>query len=176
MQQIIDTASRLPSEFWAAFGAALVYLLAAQWDKSRHIRFVWQASINLRRLHKLGEPWEQFAFLREVNPFVFEEMLLTAFKRKGHKIRRNKRYTGDGGIDGMVRLKGQWYAIQAKRYKNHINAKDVAELSRICRRRDVKGLFIHTGKTGSKSRQLAQSCPLVQIVSGKKLLKILCNK
>lgn len=154
-------------------GVALLYLLAVKWDKARHFRFVLYASSHLKMLSKIQEPWEKYEFLRGVNPFVFEEMLLTAFKRKGWKIKRNKRYTGDGGIDGMVKFKGHWCAIQAKRYKNHINPQDVAELSRICHQRSVKGLFIHTGKTGAKSLELANRCPRVQIVSGKKMLKLL---
>lgn len=172
LNEFLDIAQRLPLVFWAAFGVGLIYFLVLKWDKCRHYRFIWQASNELKRLSKIKEPWKKYDFLREVNPFVFEEMILTAFKRRGWKIKRNKRYTGDGGIDGMVRFKGQWCAIQAKRYKGYINAKDVLELSRICNHRDVKGLFIHTGKTGGKSRHLAERCPRVQIVSGKKMLAL----
>jgi restriction system protein len=149
------------------------YLLAVKWDRCRHLRSIWEASMQLRRLHKIKHPAEKMLKLRTIDPFVFEEMLLTAFKKRGYKIKRNKRYTGDGGIDGMVFIKGHWHAIQAKRYTNHINLKDVKKLSQICRRDQLKGLFIHTGKTGAKSREAAQQCPLIQIISGDKVLKLL---
>ena len=63
---------------------------------------------------------------------IFEEMILTALKKRGHKIIRNKKYTGDGGLDGQITMNGVEYLIQAKRYKNHINAAHVREFALIC--------------------------------------------
>ncbi|MEX6059375.1 restriction endonuclease [Enterobacter hormaechei] len=39
-------------------------------------------------------------YLRKIDPFVFEELLLEGFEAHGFRTIRNKRYTGDGGIDG----------------------------------------------------------------------------
>ncbi len=99
-------------------------------------------------------------------------MILTALKRKGHKIIRNKRYTGDGGIDGQVFMKGVHYLIQAKRYKGHINPAHVIAFAAICKRRNKRGLFVHTGKTGKKSKQVVSNTKMVMI-SGTKLLDLL---
>ncbi|WP_192840691.1 restriction endonuclease, partial [Enterobacter hormaechei] len=41
-------------------------------------------------------------YLRKIDPFVFEELLLEGFEAHGFRTIRNKRYTGDGGIDGQV--------------------------------------------------------------------------
>ena len=114
------------------------------------------------------------AQLRSVNPFVFEEMILTALKKRGFKITRNKRYSGDGGIDGQVRIKNEHYLIQAKRYKNHINPAHVQTFVRLCRKRGEKGLFVHTGKTGKKSYQVVQNSD-VTLISRKRLLNMLIS-
>ncbi len=75
----------------------------------------------LKILAELETPQDQFYYLRGLNAFVFEEMILTALKKHGFKIIRNKRYTGDGGIDGRAYKNDQHYLIQAKRYRKHIN-------------------------------------------------------
>lgn len=71
---------------------------------------------------------------------------------------RNKRYTGDGGIDGRCNINGSDYLIQSKRYKSHINP-----------------AFVHTGKTGAKSKQIAQDENL-EMISGQRLLNLLLNQ
>lgn len=103
---------------------------------------------------------------------MFEEMVLTALRRKGYRIIRNEGYTGDGGVDGRAYLDDQHYLIQAKRYKGDIHAKDVEEFGKICKRRKGRGLFIHTGKTGDKSKSLAYTLN-IEIISGAKLLELL---
>lgn len=73
-------------------------------------------------------------YLRKINPFTFEEMLLSLFNESGCKIKRNKKYTGDGGLDGKFKFKGKWYFIQAKRYSNYIRSTDVEALAKLCRK------------------------------------------
>ena len=114
----------------------------------------------------------QFYYLRNLDAFVFEEMVLTSLKRKGYIIVRNEGYTGDGGIDGRAYLNGEHYLIQSKRYSGSIHSKDVEELGVICRRRKGKGLFVHTGKTGATARELASKHGVI-IISGTKLLELL---
>lgn len=91
-------------------------------------------------------------YLRKIDPFTFEELLLTAFKESGCTIKRNKRYTGDGGIDGRFKFKGDKYYIQAKRYKGYIKKSDVIVFSNKCYNDNVNGLFIHTGKSVDVSK------------------------
>lgn len=114
------------------------------------------------------------AYLRKIDPFVFEEMLLSLFYEKGFKIKRNKRYTGDGGLDGIVYLNGQKYLIQAKRYSNYINKKHVLEFNDLCKKHKAKGFFIHTGKTGAKSKQ--ESSDYVDFISGENLFNFILGK
>lgn len=112
-------------------------------------------------------------YLRKINPFVFEELLLYTFKKRGYKIYRNKRYTGDGGIDGKVKINRSLYYIQAKRYQSYINAKHVIDFNLLCERDNVHGFFMHTGQTGEGARLVNTK---VQIISGYKLIQFLRYK
>ena len=57
------------------------------------------------------------ATLRKMNPYAFEELLLTCCFDQGWQIQRNFRYSRDGGVDGRVIISGKVYALQAKRYR-----------------------------------------------------------
>ncbi|WP_199192296.1 restriction endonuclease [Chlorogloea sp. CCALA 695] len=61
------------------------------------------------------------AILRKMNPYAFEELLLTCCQNQGWKIERNFKYSNDGGLDGRVTIAGRLYLIQAKRYRGYIN-------------------------------------------------------
>ena len=116
------------------------------------------------------------SYLRKINPYVFEELVLLAFSRKGYSIERNKRYSGDGGIDGRVSRGGKKYYLQCKRYRNYINQSHVEEFSRVCHKAGRDGFFVHTGKTGKASRQSAYVSGNVSIVSGNRLAHMLMEQ
>lgn len=119
------------------------------------------------------EPSELFGLLRRANCFVFEELLLVCFQQRGFRIKRNRAYTGDGGIDGtFFDRAGNKFLIQAKRYKSAINPRHVSEFAEVIQREQAAGgFFIHTGRTGPKSYQ--NQSPQVRIISGHKLLRLL---
>ena len=117
------------------------------------------------------------SYLRKIDPFVFEELLLYTFRQRRMKTYRNKRYTGDGGIDGKVRIDGYIYYIQAKRYQDYINLQHVIEFNELCKRFNKQGFFIHTGKTGEAAGRIGKSEQSnIQIVSGQKLIDFLKYK
>ncbi len=142
-----------------------------QWYHHRHNRNIRQAKRTLKKLNALAHAGAKFTYLRKIDPFVFEELLLCAFQNQGHRVIRNKRYTGDGGIDGKVILNGTLHLVQAKRYQHHINAQHVADFSTLCQQMHCKGLFIHTGKTGKLAYQ--QTHGIVTIISGDQLLQLI---
>jgi restriction system protein len=111
-------------------------------------------------------------YLRKIDPFVFEELLLTVLERQGLQVKRNKRYTGDNGIDGIFFQNGQPVYIQAKRYSGHISLEDVTDFIRTVNQNKVRGLFIHTGKTGEEVKKLVRSS-CVEIISGSKLVEFI---
>lgn len=106
--------------------------------------------------------------LRTVDPYVFEELVLYSFSRIGYQIRRNKRYSGDGGVDGRMERNGRRFYLQMKRYSGHIQMAHVQDFSTLCRRYRRHGVFVHTGRTGAGSREAAADGN-VDIVSGRKL-------
>lgn len=124
--------------------------------------------INIGREHGIGA---QFGYLRKINPFVFEELVLVCLETQGHAVKRNDSYTGDGGIDGQVYIDGRWHLLQMKRYSKHINASHVQEFARCCAGHNQPGLFIHTGRTGEKAWRSVSG--LVKIMSGQKMIQFL---
>lgn len=126
----------------------------------------------LNKLRTFNSPQRIFAYLRKVDPFVFEELLLTCFEERGLFIKRNKRYTGDGGSDGQVYLAGRMMHIQAKRYASHIKREHVENFMQLVQSERTKGIFIHTGRTGKASRTAFDSA-FVDRVSGEKLIALL---
>jgi len=169
---LFGLVQKIPLQLLPFILAFAFLLVAIRWGKKRHLLSKLEASQQLKRFQRLNTPEEKIMYLRRVPPFVFEEMILTALKKNGHKIKRNKKYTGDGGIDGQTIINGRIYLIQAKRYSSYINPAHVQSFAAICRRRGKRGLFVHTGKTGAKSWQIAKKSNL-EMISNKRLLKML---
>ncbi|QUT08154.1 restriction endonuclease [Sphingobium phenoxybenzoativorans] len=114
-----------------------------------------------------------YARLRAMDPLAFEELLLEAFERRGYRVIRNRRYTGDGGVDGEVIIDGEHWLIQAKRYRDAIKPEHVWNFAQLCATRRRRGLFIHTGRTGGMSRAVVDRATGIEIVSGQRLLALL---
>jgi restriction system protein len=113
----------------------------------------------------------RIAYLRKLDPLVFEEMVLDAFQKKGWIVERNSHYTGDGGLDGKVFRDNHWIGIQCKRYKEAIHTAHVDQFARdLFRFGLTEGYFAHTGRTpaGTKHRQ-----GNVILLSGRELVDFL---
>lgn len=168
---VISLTEALVSEpFLLGMAVGIALIAAWFWPKKKRWR-VKSSYRALKQLNKMESPAQKFSYLRKVDPFVFEEMILSSLKKAGVKIKRNKKYTGDGGVDGKLYIDGRLILIQAKRYANHIEPKHVREFSELCHRHKSFGLFVHTGKTGAKS--LGSAGRNVVIISGHKLLSML---
>lgn len=126
----------------------------------------------LEKLQTLDNLPTKIAYLRKIDAFIFEELILEAFERRGCRVKRNKRYTGDGGIDGKFWINKHLYLVQAKRYSNHISAAHVREFVALCAKHRSKGIFVHTGRTGKLSKEIAQQCSNVTIISGERLIQL----
>jgi len=152
--------------------AAISYFL---FRKKRHQWYIRRAKQIYHRINASESsysPAQLMTYLRHINPYVFEELLLYAFQCKGYKTIHNHRYSGDGGIDGQVVIDGKRIPIQAKRYSSYIRHEHVAAFARIITlRRKPYGLFIHTGRTGKKGYE--PSSEIVRIISGEQLLNLL---
>src|SRR3546814_8613481 len=87
-----------------------------------------QARIMCRQLQdrdRSQPPAVVLARLRRMDPLAFEELLLECFERRAIQVVRNRRYTGDGGIDGKVKICGWVWLVQAKRYADTIRPEHV---------------------------------------------------
>ena len=133
---------------------------------------VSHSTVLLARLRSVGSAGQVFAYLRKIDPFVFEELVLTCFEERGIAVTRNRRYTGDGGSDGQIDLGGERMHVQAKRYGKHINRAHVAEFLQLVIRRQMKGVFVHTGRTGKGTPDFFADVR-IDCVSGDRLIALI---
>lgn len=113
----------------------------------------------------------RIAYLRKLDPLIFEELVLDGFKRNGFLVERGVRYSGDGGLDGKVYQDGQWLGIQCKRYSDSIATSHVDQFATDLKKFKLnKGYFVHTGKTPIGVRHKYRQ---ITILSGQKLIDFL---
>lgn len=132
----------------------------------RHLRAMQGDSLDARCL----------AYVRKIDPLLFEELVLTALEeaRGGVIVWRSLRYSGDGGFDGTWWCKGLGRgAVQSKRYQGHISAEHVRDFVRKVGSRGYRhGLFVHTGRTGADALSAARHRRM-RFVSGRRLTRLL---
>tara|TARA_Y100001960_G_scaffold331312_1_gene427930 strand:- start:12566 stop:13228 length:663 start_codon:yes stop_codon:yes gene_type:complete len=178
-QDILNFLPLTTNGFNIVFFALVAILLSINYSLIKRFspRYrVFIANRTLKRMRSLNlQPMETIAYLRKIDPFVFEEMLLSVFKEVGYKIKRNKKYTGDGGTDGQVWIDGKHHHIQAKRYSSYINKEHMKNFIQLNKEKKTKGLFIHTGKTGKETKALAKNHG-IEIISGENLYNLVIKK
>lgn len=142
--------------------------------KSKHQRNVFKGEKIINKINAFKYPGQKINYLKKIDPFVFEELLLSAFKNKGFRIVRNRKYTGDGGIDGIIYNKeNKKILLQAKRYSNYINRQHLKDFENIIfREKAIKGYFIHTGKSSAETRNMFSSSN-IEIIGGNKLIELI---
>jgi restriction system protein len=146
---------------------------------NRHQQYIRLADSVLKRLRDrivVVQLPEALAILRKMNPYAFEELLLTCCQNQGWKIERNFRYTGDGGLDGRVTIAGRLYLIQAKRYCGYINLKHILDFNQVIQQEKAYGgFFIHTGKTGKSAKELLREYR-ISLLSGQRLVNFVLGQ
>ena len=147
--------------------------------KPEHQRRVRESRRVLRKIRSFtgdGSAGRVFAYLRTIDPFVFEEVVLSALEDAGAIVFRNRRYTGDGGIDGRCWLPWAGWrtiAIQAKRYDGAVTPSDVAAFVELIRQDGhAGGYFVHCGRSGPMTYEALRGQP-VQLLSGTRMLNLL---
>lgn len=144
----------------------------------RHFRYQKYAKKAYKEIQRIPADPLRFGYLKHMNPYVFEELIIVALKKKGWKAKRSGGYSGDGGIDGKAKHGKDKYLIQAKCYTGYINRKHVQDFDSLCRETNRKGLFIHTGKTGKASWEAVEDSNAyginnVEIISGRRLMNLI---
>ena len=142
--------------------------------KKKHLYKIKKSKQVIFKIKKIAKSSNGYAkaimYLRKIDPYVFEELILTVVEQNNIKITRNTKYSGDGGLDGKFKLNNQVILIQAKRYKNYINLQHVTTFITLVNKKNHLGLFIHTGKTGKNTKNIVNGCKNVTILSGSKLI------
>lgn len=157
-----------------SIGCFLIALLGSSHARDRrHRRKRATAQRVSAALAAISNPGQQLAYLRKIDPYVFEELVLDAFEHQGYQVLRSQRYSGDGGVDGVVIKNGRRHLIQAKRYRGHIQLAHIKQFQSVVAQQQCHGLFIHTGRTGKQSREQANTSPNLHILSGRRLLDLL---
>ena len=114
--------------------------------------------------------------LRRINPYAFEELLMTCCMQQGWQIQRNFRYSNDGGVDGRVLIAEKLYLIQAKRYRGYIKSEHIRDFSNVIQQEGASGgFFIHSGKTGPLSQELLFKCR-INLISGQQLVNFILGR
>jgi len=114
-------------------------------------------------------------YLRKINPYAFEELVLTMLEQNGYKIKRNSSYSGDGGIDGIIYLNEKKLLLQVKRYSNDISAKHLQDFENMIQKMNAAGgLFVHTGSTSGR-QYLKYKATDLQIISGQNLVDLILS-
>lgn len=137
----------------------------------------WRQARRLYRRLRIRQPSvaDLLQELRQIDPFVFEELVLLAFREAGYHIRRNGSYSGDGGIDGRMRRGLRKYYLQMKRYTGYVSFSQVQEFAYICEKNGRRGVFVHTGRTGTGTKEFVEDIENIEIVEGTRLWRLLCR-
>ena len=126
----------------------------------------------LERIKTLPGFPQKISYLRKIDPFVFEELLLHAFEDAGFEISRNAKYTGDGGIDGRFCVDGRKFLIQAKRYSSWVSTAHIHQLDALAKKDGSLAVFCHTGKTRKQTLDTYKAHERVMIISGERLVSL----
>ena len=144
---------------------------ARLWGRRRHGSNVAYSRVVLARLTALPNEGAVINYLRKVDPFVVEEVVLTLLEERGIFVLRNRAYTGDGGVDGSFWWPGRgWHAIQCKRYSSAVKASHAREFCDLVKRQYRGGVFAHTGRTGDMTQE-AMAAPSLFVLSGSTLTR-----
>lgn len=153
----------------------------ALFGKIKHLYHIKKARKIIKKLRIIakepGSGGKIINYLRKINPYVFEEMILTVIEDSNIRIIRNTRYSGDGGVDGIFKLKKGNVLIQCKRYSNYISHKDVTRLCQSVKNdKYYMGIFVHTGKTGKGAKEASKEDNNILFISGSLLVDLILGK
>lgn len=118
---------------------------------------------------------QRFAFVRRVDHFLWEDILMTCFEERGYPVVRTPK-TRDGGSDGFVTIAGEVVMIQAKRYSGSISKEHIKEFVALTYATPTvdRGLFIHSGRSSKNIKSAVNTYQNIQMISGvQEILKFL---
>ncbi len=148
-------------------------------DKAKKKNRAWRMKQSNAMLadfwHSDLDPDVVISRVRKMDSLAFEELVLSAISRHGHKIKRGVSYSGDGGIDGQAWINGQHHLLQMKRYSSYVDCRHITDFIDVCNSHNTVGWFIHSGLTGKKSFSVAKGSN-VQIIADGDLILLLTGR
>lgn len=147
---------------------------------TNHQRNVRKSRRILRAVRCFREPGlaaRCLSYLRQVDPLVFEEVVMSALEDAGLLVLRNRSYTADGGIDGVVwNPRSGWLAVQVKRYRAHICHGHLRDFDdAILRAKFDGGVFVHTGRSGAGGYAFLRDSGII-LLSGERLITLVLRR
>lgn len=140
---------------------------------ARHRRWRKEARAVLKRLSRSSLTDDQgYQIVQGMSAYAFEYLITEGFREQGFEIRKLKRSSGDGGIDGMVKLDGCWHLIQAKRYNAPVSTATLNEFYQVCVERRMPGLFVATNGFTSPASAFAKKAGRLTLLNGMELISI----
>jgi len=151
--------------------------LAGLPNHRRNVRRSRRVLRAIRRFREPGMAARCLCYLRQVEPMVFEEVVMSALEDAGLLVLRNRSYSGDGGVDGAVwGPKNGWLAVQVKRYSSHIHRGHLLDFRDVIHRRNFDGgLFVHTGRSGAGAYAFLPDSGII-LLSGERLITLLLQR
>lgn len=141
------------------------------WMSRRHRRNIRNAKNVLSKIRSFEHDGQIIAYLKKINPYVFEEMVVQLFKEAGYLIWLTPSYSGDGGVDGKVFHPAVgWCRIQSKRYGKAIRTQHVHDFIAVVGKRH--GFFVHSGTSTDDIRALLRGTR-VRMLSGAQLVRVI---
>lgn len=159
---------------------SLLVIVERHYYNTEHQKNIAAANLILEKL-RCQNPHPKLpvvlGILRNISPYIFEELLLCCCLDQGWKIQRNKKYSGDGGVEGRVLIGGKIYLIQAKRYEGYIKSEHLQAFEAVIKHEKATGgFFIHTGKTGLHSKSILNQHPQITLLSGQRLVNFVLGQ
>lgn len=128
----------------------------------------------LNRALKNGESEEKtLAFLRNLDPHLFEELVMFAFKKQGYVIFRNETYSNTRGHVGQISTyKNERKLIQTKIYTGVWNPADLQDFKVVVGQHEQcnAGIFVHTEKSTNLP---ANDIPNIDVMDGQQLIELI---
>lgn len=132
--------------------ASMAFNWARLFYKPKHRKNIRSARALLKKLSRFDNEGAIIAYLRKIDPLLFEEVVISLFERDGLFVVRSASYSGDGGVDGSFYWPGRGRcAVQSKRYAKAITPAHARAFRELTERRYNGGVFAHTGRTGEMS-------------------------
>lgn len=149
----------------------VLYAFRGRNQPARHARYRKKALQIASRLRESDLSDSQaLAYLRKINPYVFEEMVLDAFVRDGYKAVRSSSYSGDGGVDGRLKKDEETFLVQCKRYRKHISKRHFEDFVNLCDKCHKKGFSsIPEGQARTSEKKPAKEA-LLRLSAGRSWL------